>query len=172
MVVVLSGIVATRALHPGGSQSLMGLFSSGDVLLAHPHESCHVELVAHTDTQVAVHRWQDVAWTPEYAHRVWRTQTYLTAWSSIQSRTRIDRRLLGLLMLLAERFGQPKEVGWVEIDLRLTYQQLADAAGASRPTVSRVLSDLLPMGIVRFDGAGDERRIQIRTDLARTVMAR
>ena len=137
VVVVLPGIVATRALHPGGSQSLTRLFRSGDVLVAHPHQSCYVELVAHSDTQVSVHHGEDVALTREYAQRVWRTQTHLTAWSSIQSRTRIDHRLLGLLMLLAKRFGQPKEVGWVEIDLRLTYQQLAEAACASRPTVSK-----------------------------------
>ncbi len=171
VVVVLSGIVATRALHPGGAQSLMGLFRSGDVLLAHPHESCHVELAAHSDTQVSVHRWQDVALTREYAHRVWRTQTYLTAWSSIQSRSRIDHRLLGLLMLLAERFGQPKGVGWVEIDLRLTYQQLAEAACASRPTVSKALREMQPTGVIAFSGAGDERRIRFRDDVAREMMA-
>jgi len=170
VVVVLSGIVATRALHLGGSQSLMGLFCAGDVLPAHPHQSCYIELVAHSDTQVSVHHGEDVALTREYAQRVWRTQTHLTARSSIQSRTRIDHRLLGLLMLLAKRFGQPKDVGWVEIDLRLTYQQFAEAAGASRPTVSRASRELLPTGVVAFRGAGDERRVRFRSDLARAMM--
>ena len=170
MVVVLSRIVATRALHPGGSQSLMGLSCAGDVLLAHAQQSCYIELVAHSDAQVSVHRWQDVALTREYADRVWRTQTYLTAGSSIQSRTRIDHRLLGLLMLLAKRFGQPKEVGWVEIDLRLTYQQLAETTCASRPTVSKALRELLPTGAVAFSGSGDGRRVRFGADLSRGMM--
>ena len=172
LVVVRSGVLAVRALHLGGTEVLMGLFGPGEVLLAHSAEPCGVELAAHTEMDVFVRRWDDVVFTGEYVRRTWRSQSYLTAWSAVQSKARVDHRVIGILTLLADRFGVDPEAGWTVIDLRLTHQQLADAAGATRPTVSRVLSDLLPMGVVRFDGAGDERRIQIRTELARTVMAR
>ena len=49
VVVVASGIVAKRALHSGGSQSLMGLCGLGDVLLGHPADPNYVELAAHTE---------------------------------------------------------------------------------------------------------------------------
>ncbi len=172
LVLVRSGVVAVRALHVGGTEVLMGLFGPGDVLLARPANPCGVELAAHTEMDVFVRPWDDVVLNGEYVRRTWESQAYLTAWSAVQSKARVDHRVTGILTLLADRFGLDPEAGWTVIDLRLTHQHLADAACATRPTVSRVLRDLLPMGIVRFDGAGDERRIQIRVDMARSIMAR
>ena len=172
LVVVRSGVLAVRALHAGGTEVLMGLFGPGDVLLARPADPCGVELAAHTEMDVFVHPWDDVVLNGEYVRRTWQSQAFLTAWSAVQSKARVDHRVTGILTLLADRFGLDPDAGWTEIDLRLTHQHLADAAGATRPTVSRVLRDLLPMGVVRFDGAGDERRIQIRVELARATMVR
>ena len=100
-----------------------------------------------------------------------RTQTYLTAWASVQSRARVDHRLLGVLMLLAERFGRQIDEGWTTIDLRLTHQQLAEAICATRPTEAKALRELLPTGAIRFTGAGDFRRIHLRMELADAIMS-
>ena len=171
VVGVVSGIVAKRALHRGGSQFLMGLCGPGDVLLGNGPDPYYVELVAHTEAQVAIHRWREVALTWEYADPMRRTQNYLTAWASVQSRTRVDHRLLGVLVLLAERFGRQIEDGWTIIEMRLTHQQLAEAVCATRPTAAKALRELMPMGAIRFNGAGDDRRIHLRMELAGAIMS-
>lgn len=170
-VVVLSGEVAIRAVDPGGSQRLKGLFGAGDVLLAHPPGRGCVDLVAHSAARVSIHRWRELALTWDIADRMWQSQTYLTAWSAVQSRVRIERRLLGVLTLLAERFGRPGPGGWVVIDVRLTQDQLAEAVGASRTAVSSAMRELLPAGAVRIKGAGQHSRIQLHGKQARALAA-
>ena len=169
-VVVLSGEVAIRAVDPSGSQCLKGIFGAGDVLLAHPPGHGCVDLVAHSDARISVHQWRDVALTWDIADRMWRSQTYLTAWSAMQSRVRIDHRLLGVLTLLAERFGRPGQGGWVVIDVRLTYEQLAEIVGASRTAVSSATGELLAAGAVRIKGGAKHRRIQLHTKQARALI--
>jgi len=171
VVDVISGIVARHALHRGGSQFMMGLCGPGDVLLGHGPDPYYVELVAHTEAQVAIHRWREVALTWEYADPMRRTQDYLTAWASVQSRARVDHRLLGILMLLAERFGRQTEDEWTMIDVRLTQEQLAEAICATRPTAVKAVRDLLPMGAIRFAGAGEFRRLHLRMELAGAIMS-
>ena len=169
-VVVLSGEVAIRAVDPSGSQCLKGIFGAGDVLLAHPPGHGCVDLVAHSDARISVHQWRDVALTWDIADRMWRSQTYLTAWSAMQSRVRIDHRLLGVLTLLAERFGRSGQGGWVVIDVRLTYEQLAEIVGASRTAVSSATGELLAAGAVRIKGGAKHRRIQLHTKQARALI--
>jgi CRP-like cAMP-binding protein len=60
-------------------------------------------------------------------------------------------RLRLFLVWLAHKFGQQMEHGW-QIGFRLTHQDLADAIGSSRVTVTRLLSKLEKQGaIARFD---------------------
>ncbi|MDE2787455.1 MAG: Crp/Fnr family transcriptional regulator [Chloroflexota bacterium] len=159
---VRSGIVAMRTSHSGGSDFMMGLFGPGDCISGHHVDAGHVGLVAHSDAQVAVRPWRDVATTWEYAERSRRLQTYLARWYSVQSTVSVEQRMVGILTLLAERFGRPAGAGWEVIDVRLTHQHLADAVCASRPTVSRALHELLQARMIRFQGAGDHRRVDLR----------
>ena len=130
---------------------------------------CHVELVAHSDVEVCVRRWRDVAITWDYAQRTRRLRAYLGSRYSMEARTPVDQGVLGILTRLAEPFGKPARSGQEMIDLRLTHQQLADAVSASRPTVSKALRELLPVDVISFTGAGDFRRIHLRTTLAREM---
>ncbi len=171
VVVVVSGVVAMRAIHPGGSQTLMGLFSAGDALLARSTDAGYVELAAYSNPRVRIFPLEDAALTREYAYRMCRSQSYLTAWSSVQSRPRTEHRLLGLLILLVERFGRAKEDGWVEINLRLTHQPLAEAICATRPTAAKAIRQPLSMGAIRFKGSGDFRRVHLHRDLAGAIMS-
>ena len=168
-VVILSGEVSIRAVDPSGGQCLKGLFGPGDVLLAHPPGRGCVDLVAHSDARISIHPWREVALTWDFADRMWRSQTYLTAWSATQSRVSIDQRLLGVLTLLADRFGRPGQGGWVLIDVRLTYEQLAEAAGASRPAVSKAMSELLTAGAARITGAAQHRRFHLHRKQAHAL---
>ena len=57
------------------------------------------------------------------------------------------RRLLGVLALLAEQFGEACSEGTL-IDVRITHAQLAAAIGATRATVTRLLGPLRRNGLV------------------------
>jgi CRP/FNR family transcriptional regulator len=74
------------------------------------------------------------------------------AWRLVRmlSRYTTEARLKSALLLLAERWGQPREDG-IEIALDLTHRTLADLAGASREKVTRALGILQQKGLVRVD---------------------
>lgn len=60
---------------------------------------------------------------------------------------RMYQRLLGILSWLAQKFGRPVRQGRL-IDLRLTHQELAELAGTTRVTVSRLLGQFEQDGII------------------------
>jgi CRP-like cAMP-binding protein len=53
----------------------------------------------------------------------------------------MQQRILQVLTFLGNKFGHPVDRGQL-IDLRLTHQELADLIGATRVTVTRILSQL------------------------------
>ena len=109
--------------------------------------------------------WEDSVRTVEFAGRLKRSLVWLNGWSAMQVRVRVEHRLTGILSLLVERFRGPSESGWQMLDVRLTHQNLADAVGATRSTVSRELQEMERNGVIRTVGTGDYRRIFLRTDL-------
>jgi CRP/FNR family transcriptional regulator len=72
------------------------------------------------------------------------------AWRLVRmlSRYTTEARLKSALIILSERWGQPREEG-VEIGLDLTHRTLADLAGASREKVTRALGILQQKGLVK-----------------------
>jgi len=66
--------------------------------------------------------------------------------AAYQTLGRIARRLLEL----TERFGEPCEAG-VRISLRISQEELAGWAGASREATSKALHDLRQMGLVETE---------------------
>jgi len=65
----------------------------------------------------------------------------------------LRERLRLFLIWLAHKFGQPMEKGW-EISFRITHQELADAVGSSRVTITRLLGSL--------EATGEIERLQSR----------
>ena len=72
------------------------------------------------------------------------------AWRLVRmlSRYTTEARLKSALIMLADRWGQPREDG-IEIALDLTHRTLADLAGASREKVTRALGLLQQKGLVK-----------------------
>ncbi len=72
------------------------------------------------------------------------------AWRLVRmlSRYTTEARLKSALLVLAERWGQPREEG-IEIALDLTHRTIADLTGASREKVTRALGLLAQKGLVR-----------------------
>ncbi|WP_028962851.1 Crp/Fnr family transcriptional regulator [Sulfobacillus thermosulfidooxidans] len=53
----------------------------------------------------------------------------------------VKTRIGYLLLTLSDQFGQEEDQGWVRIDLKLTHQEVAHLIGATRESVSLVLSE-------------------------------
>lgn len=157
VLVVEDGIIATTVLHDDGTEVLVGLSGAGQILLGHPHDSCCLQLRAHTDARVVVQPWSHVIATPKFAEKLRARVRYMEAWASIQARPRLDDRLVGLLSLLAEQFGHAHQHGTL-VDVRATHAQLATAVGATRATITRVFGRLRRQRLVFTDGDGLHER--------------
>ncbi len=67
---------------------------------------------------------------------------------AISQLRRADHRLVAVLWMLADRWGRVGSAG-ISLDLPLTHEALGLLIGASRPTVSLALRDLMEAGLVR-----------------------
>lgn len=69
---------------------------------------------------------------------------------------RAEQRLVSILVNLAQRAGIPESAG-TRVSVRLTHQDLADMAGLTKETTSRILSRLKKEGII----AGSAKQLLI-----------
>jgi CRP-like cAMP-binding protein len=144
---VLSGVVALTILHEDGAEVLLGLLGPGQVLAGHPKESSCLQLYAHGETMVWVQPWSKAVLQPGFADRLRDRLRSLEDWAAMQARPSLERRLLGILSLLAEQFGRPTSRGR-QIEVGITHHQLASAVGATRSTVTRLLGRLRRRGLL------------------------
>lgn len=161
VVEVQNGIVALRAVHYDGAEVLLGLCGPGHTLVYHPADSCNLHLAAHTDARVRLKPWAEAALEPNFAEQLRARLQQMEAWAAIQARPYLDQRVLGLLSLLAEQFGEPHPEGTL-VNVRLTHAQLASAASATRTTITRTLGDLKTRGHLLTRGSGEAERFIIR----------
>jgi CRP-like cAMP-binding protein len=63
---------------------------------------------------------------------------------------RVEDRLWQLLLLLKEEIGQPTEEG-IRLGVRFTHQNLANIAGTTRVTVTRILGDFQERNWINID---------------------
>jgi hypothetical protein len=154
---VREGVVAQTVIHADGTEVLLGFCGPGQLLVGHPEDSCCLQLVAHTDAVVTIRDWGEVTGEPGFPERLRARLRQMEAWSAAQARHYLDQRVLGILGLLAEQFGAPRE-GATLIDVRITHAQLAAAVGATRTTVTRLLGDLRSRGLVSTVGVGAGER--------------
>lgn len=158
---VLEGVVSQCMLHSDGSEVLMGFAGPGQVLVGHPDDACALQLYAHTNAVVFSRRWEDAASAPDFPELLRERIRTLEGWGAMQARQHLDQRILGVLSVLAEQFGRPHPQGML-VDVRITHAQLASAVGATRSTVTRLLSDMRLRGELASAGAGDSERHILR----------
>ncbi len=64
----------------------------------------------------------------------------------------VETRVIKLLVRLCARFGRRSDIGAdILLDIGLTHQEMADMIGATRQTVTSVLSDLKRKGVLRIE---------------------
>jgi CRP-like cAMP-binding protein len=159
---VREGIVAQTVIHADGSEVLLGLCGPGQLLIGHPDDSCCLQLLAHTDTSITIRSWSAAASQPHFAERLRARLRQMEAWSAMSARHYLDQRVIGILGLLGEQFGRPQDDGLL-IDVRITHAQLATAVGATRTTVTRILSELRARHLLTTVGSGANERFCLRS---------
>lgn len=154
---VESGVLATTMIHQDGAAVLLGLSGPGQLLIAHPADNCHIEIVAHTDTLVAIQAWETAAHQPDFTKKLRARLQQMEGWAAMQARPYLDQQILGILGLLAVQFGRACAEGMM-IDVRITHAQLASAVGANRTSISRVLGELRLAGKLISTGKAENER--------------
>ncbi|HEY9634493.1 MAG TPA: Crp/Fnr family transcriptional regulator [Coleofasciculaceae cyanobacterium] len=98
---------------------------------------------------------------PQLVRRTRQTEALL----AISGQRRVEERLQHLLVLMKQEIGQPVAEG-TRIGVRLTHQNLANAIGTTRVTVTRLLSKLKSEGAIAIDR---DRHIVLKPDSFKNI---
>ncbi len=155
VVRILRGVVRCTSVHPDGSEVLIGFYGEGDVLMAHASvscqsHSCFVEMRAHTNLAVVVEPWALAVQQADFHDRLKRRICQMELWCSMQARSSIEERLLGILQVIGGRFSHTLKEGGAMLFICVTHEQLASAVGATRTTVTRLLQSLRKRGLLHL----------------------
>lgn len=164
--IVCRGVVQLGTLYDTGDESLLGLACPSmpfglPLTLIRPYHAA-----ALTDVDLMRLSMSELERSPalaqgifqHLARRVQQTEAML----SMVGYRRVEERLRHLLLLMKQQVGQPIE-GGTRLTVRLTHQQLANAIGTTRVTVTRLLRQLRDEEWLMMD---DARHIVILSDLS------
>ena len=139
------GAVRLFTIAEDGALVTLGFWGVGDVI-GQPLtciQPCQIECLTNVDAVILA------------KSRCWNlNQVMLTHICQMQELIRIRhghilQRLLLLLNWLASKFGSPIEEGYL-IHLRLTHQEMAEAIGSTRVTVTRLIRELERDDAIRY----------------------
>jgi CRP-like cAMP-binding protein len=143
--VVCRGVVQLGALYTSGDESLLGLACPSmpfglPLTLMRPYQA-----IALSDVDLMRLTLEEIDQSPVLAKSIFlhlsRRLQQTEALLAMVGYRRVEERLRHLLLLLQQEIGQPAEYG-TRLSVRLTHQQLANAIGTTRVTVTRLLHDL------------------------------
>jgi CRP-like cAMP-binding protein len=154
--VVSRGIVQLGTLYDNGEEALLGLVCPSmpfglPLTMVQPYQA-----IALTDVDLMRLRLSEVVQSPMLAQGIFRhlvrrlqqSEAILT----VTGYRRVEDRLRHLLMLLGQEVGVAGVSGGTRLSVRLTHQQLANAIGTTRVTVTRLLNQLQEAGWLKLDG--------------------
>lgn len=154
ILVVCRGVVQLGTLYDSGDEALLGLACPSmpfglPLSLIRPYQA-----FALTDVDLMRLRVVEVEQSPMLAQGIFRhlarrlqqTEAVL----AMVGYRRVEERLRHLLVLLKQEVGQPHANG-TRLSVRLTHQQLANAIGTTRVTITRLLSQLQEEGWLIVD---------------------
>ena len=152
--IVCRGIVQLGTLYDTGDEALLGLACSSmpfglPLTSIRPYQAMaltHVDLMRFTIAEVE----QSPALTQGIFRHLNRRLRQTEAMLAMVGYRRVEERLKHLLLLLHQEVGQVTESG-VRLSIRLTHQQLANAIGTTRVTVTRLISQLREEGWLAVD---------------------
>jgi CRP-like cAMP-binding protein len=152
--VVCRGVVQLGTLYDSGDEALLGLASSSmpfglPLTLIRPYQA-----IALSDVDLMRLTLAEVEQSPALAQGIFRhvarrlqqTEAIL----AMVGYRRVEDRLRHLILLLTQQVGHPSDDG-IRITVRLTHQQLANAIGTTRVTVTRLLTQMREEGWLTID---------------------
>lgn len=152
--VVCRGVVQLGTLYDSGDEALLGLACSSmpfglPLTLMRPYHATalsDVDLMRLTVTEVE----QSPMLAQGIFRHVVRRLRQAEAVLAMVGYRRVEDRLRHLLLLLKQEVGQPTPDG-VRLSVRLTHQQIANALGTTRVTITRLLNQLREEGWLQID---------------------
>jgi CRP-like cAMP-binding protein len=152
--VVCRGIVQLGVLHTSGDEVIVGLASPSmpfggplSILGAYNARALTaVELLCFSFQEIQESPGIAQELFPHLVRRLRQTEAIL----AISSHRRIEDRLRHLLLLLKQEIGQPTPAG-IRLTIKLTHQQLANAIGTSRVTITRLLGKFRDENLIELD---------------------
>lgn len=156
ILVVCRGVVQLGTLYDSGDESLLGLACPSmpfglPLSLIRPYQASaltDVDLMRLTVTEIEQSPMLAQGIVRQLTRRLQQTEAVL----AMVGYRRIEDRLRHLLLLLKQELGQPSSNG-TRISVRLTHQQLANAIGTTRVTITRLLSQLQEEGWLIVDSS-------------------
>jgi CRP-like cAMP-binding protein len=169
--VVCRGVVLLGTLYDTGDEALLGLACPSmpfglPLALIRPYQATalsDVDLMRLKMVEVEQSHILTQGIFRQLTRRLQQTEAIL----AMVGYRRVEERLRHLLLLLIQEVGQPSPEG-TRLSVRLTHQQLANAIGTTRVTVTRLLSQLQEEGWLIV---GSDRHIILPTHVALTKRA-
>jgi CRP-like cAMP-binding protein len=154
VLIVCRGVVQLSTLYPTGDEAILGL-ACPSMPFGLPFTRLRpYNAIALADVDLMRLNLMEVEQSPLLAQGIFRQLNrrlqQTEAVLAMAGQRRVEDRLRYLLLLLAQEMGQPTENG-TRISIRLTHQQLANAIGTTRVTVTRLLGQLRDEGWLSFD---------------------
>lgn len=155
LLVVCRGVVQLGTLYDSGDEALLGL-ACPSMPFGLPLSSIRpYQASALTDVDLMRLTLTEVEQSPMLAQGIFRHLTrrlkQTEAVLAMVGYRRVEDRLRHLLLLLKQEVGQPETKHGTRLGVRLTHQQLANAIGTTRVTVTRLLSQLQEEGWLTID---------------------
>lgn len=153
--VVCRGVVQLGTLYDTGDEALLGLAGPSmpfglPLTLIRPYQA-----IALTDVDLMRLTQAEVDQSPLLAQGLFRQLTrrlrQTEAVLAMVGYRRVEDRLRHFLILLKQEVGQPLPAGGMRLGVRLTHQQLANAIGTTRVTVTRLINQLREEGWLSID---------------------
>jgi len=146
---VVRGMVKVSSITLQGDELLLGLAGPNEPFGAPLSHLELTEAVTLSDSDLLCLSMEEIQASPHLALALVRAMASRMRQSesliSLLGLRRVEDRVRGFLELLAEDYGQPCDQG-LQLNLRLTHQDLASALSTTRVTVTRVL------GLLRDEG--------------------
>lgn len=152
--IVCRGVVQLGTLYDTGDEALLGLAGSSmpfglPLTLIRPYHAialCDVDLMRLTQAEVEQSPLLAQSIFQHLIRRLRQTEAVL----AMVGYRRVEDRLRHFLVLLKQEVGYPVSAG-TRIGVRLTHQQLANAIGTTRVTVTRLINQLREEGWLTID---------------------
>ncbi|MGK7875904.1 MAG: Crp/Fnr family transcriptional regulator [Xenococcaceae cyanobacterium] len=137
-------------------ETFLGFIGAGQPFEIVAHSPFTLQAYAHVDqTSVVWMYWHDLDNWPHFRREVFETFRYQhqrkLLWLSTLGQKRTIDRLLGLLTLLIEEYGELSEDGYC-LPYPLTHAQIGSAIGSTRVTVTRLMGKLRQQGLISIQG--------------------